>query len=110
METESRLSRGVSKGIEVELVAAGWPYWLVAAAGNALNGWLPRRADTFEFLDRIGQGAYSNAYIARDTVLNKVVALKKVRFDNHDPESVKFMAREIIILRRLGDHLSNWKA
>ncbi|KAK6783910.1 hypothetical protein RDI58_017364 [Solanum bulbocastanum] len=72
-----RLIRGVSKGIEVELVAAGWPYWLVAAAGNALNGWLPRRADTFEFLDRIGQGAYSNAYIARYTVLNKVVALKK---------------------------------
>lgn len=37
-------------------------------------------------------------------MLNKVVALKKVRFDNLDPESVKFMAREIIILRRLGDH------
>ncbi|KAK4713173.1 hypothetical protein R3W88_019080 [Solanum pinnatisectum] len=65
------LIRGVSKGIEVELVAAGWLYWLVAAA---------------------------------DSVLNKVVALKKVRFDNHDPESVKFMAREIVILRRLGDH------
>jgi cyclin-dependent kinase 12/13 len=33
----------------------------------------------------------------------KVVALKKVRFDNLEPESIKFMAREIIILRRL-DH------
>ncbi|MED6167218.1 hypothetical protein PIB30_000469 [Stylosanthes scabra] len=33
----------------------------------------------------------------------KIVALKKVRFDNLEPESVKFMAREIIILRRL-DH------
>ena len=31
------------------------------------------------------------------------MALKKVRFANMDPESVKFMAREIIILRRL-DH------
>ncbi|KAJ8568138.1 hypothetical protein K7X08_020860 [Anisodus acutangulus] len=30
--------------------------------------------------------------------------MKKVRFDNIDPQSVKFMAREIIILRRLGDH------
>lgn len=32
-----------------------------------------------------------------------MVALKKVRFDNFQPESVKFMAREIRILRRL-DH------
>lgn len=30
-------------------------------------------------------------------------ALKKVRFDTHEPVSVKFMAREIQILRRL-DH------
>jgi serine/threonine protein kinase len=33
----------------------------------------------------------------------KIVALKKVHFDNLEPESVKFMAREILILRRL-DH------
>ena len=32
-----------------------------------------------------------------------IVALKKVRFDTMEPESVKFMAREIIVLRRL-DH------
>lgn len=31
------------------------------------------------------------------------MALKKVRFDNLEPESVRFMAREIHILRRL-DH------
>ena len=36
-------------------------------------------------------------------VTGKIVALKKVRFDNLEPESVKFMAREILILRRL-DH------
>lgn len=29
------------------------------------------------------------------------MALKKVRFDNFEPESVRFMAREIMILRRL---------
>ncbi|KAH0655033.1 hypothetical protein KY285_029915 [Solanum tuberosum] len=66
-----RLSRGIPKGIEGELVVVGWPNWLVAVA---------------------------------DTVLNKVVVLKKVRLDNLDPESVMFMVREIIILRRLGDH------
>jgi serine/threonine protein kinase len=32
------------------------------------------------------------------------VALKKVRFDSVEPESVRFMAREIIILRRLQRH------
>ncbi|KAH0744632.1 hypothetical protein KY290_032625 [Solanum tuberosum] len=53
---------------------------------------------------KIGQGTYSNVYKAHDCLLNKVVALKKVSLDNLDPKSVKFMAREIIILRRLGEH------
>lgn len=52
---------------------------------------------------QIGQGTYSNVYKARDVTNNKFVALKKVRFDNLDLDSVKFMAREILILRRL-DH------
>ncbi|CAL4956660.1 unnamed protein product [Urochloa decumbens] len=86
-----------------EQLAAGWPPWLVAVAGEALRGWAPRRADTFEKLNKIGSGTYSNVYRARDTVSGRIVALKKVRFDNLEPESVKFMAREILILRRL-DH------
>ncbi|KAI7747880.1 hypothetical protein M8C21_018555, partial [Ambrosia artemisiifolia] len=49
----------------------------------------------------IGQGTYSNVYKARDLITGKIVALKKVRFDNLEPESVKFMAREIIILKKL---------
>lgn len=52
---------------------------------------------------QIGQGTYSNVYKARDIINGKLVALKRVRFDNLDVESVKFMAREILILRRL-DH------
>ncbi|WOG83366.1 hypothetical protein DCAR_0102541 [Daucus carota subsp. sativus] len=91
------------KNVHGEQVAAGWPSWLSAVAGEAINGWTPRRADTFEKIDKIGQGTYSNVYKARDTVTGKIVALKKVRFDNLEPESVKFMAREILILRRL-DH------
>ncbi|KAL3537905.1 hypothetical protein ACH5RR_001271 [Cinchona calisaya] len=86
-----------------EQVAAGWPSWLSAHVGEAIDGWLPRRADTFEKIDKIGSGTYSNVYKARDTLTGKIVALKKVRFDNLEPESVRFMAREIIILRRL-DH------
>ena len=42
-------------------------------------------------------------YKAKEILTGKIVALKKVRFDNLEPESVKFMAREILILRRL-DH------
>ncbi|KAL5997655.1 hypothetical protein ACLOJK_008585 [Asimina triloba] len=168
------------KASEGEQVAAGWPAWLVAVAGEAIRGWVPRRADSFEKLDKflpdwqkrfcmegtaeilnakdvngpvtgsayilmtatsnwgnlhtsappekanefppytelvnfllflglqvngshIGQGTYSNVYRARDLDNGKIVALKKVRFDNLEPESVRFMAREIHILRRL-DH------
>ncbi|KAL8171242.1 hypothetical protein V2J09_023046 [Rumex salicifolius] len=97
-----RLSN-LPKGVNGEQVAAGWPSWLSDVAGEALNGWIPRRADTFEKIDKIGQGTYSNVYKARDSQTGKIVALKKVRFDNLEKESVKFMAREILILRKL-DH------
>ncbi|KAJ7523924.1 hypothetical protein O6H91_18G068500 [Diphasiastrum complanatum] len=89
--------------LEGEQVAAGWPAWLSAVAGEAIKGWIPRRADSFEKLDKIGQGTYSNVYKARDLDSGRIVALKKVRFDNLEPESVRFMAREIQVLRRL-DH------
>ncbi|WVZ56931.1 hypothetical protein U9M48_007395 [Paspalum notatum var. saurae] len=110
-ERRSRSSRGggapapgsFANRARGEQVAAGWPAWLSAVAGEAINGWTPRRADSFEKIDKIGQGTYSNVYKARDTVSGKIVALKKVRFDNLEPESVRFMAREILILRRL-DH------
>ncbi|KAG7954176.1 hypothetical protein I3843_11G002500 [Carya illinoinensis] len=81
----------------------GWPTWLVEFAGDAIKDWTPRRANTFEKLAKIGQGTYSNVYKAKDLITGKIVALKKVRFDNLEPESIRFMAREILVLRRL-DH------
>ncbi|KAK4752534.1 hypothetical protein SAY87_021332 [Trapa incisa] len=89
--------------MEGEQVAAGWPAWLSAVAGEAIHGWVPLRADAFEKLEKIGQGTYSTVFHARDLDTGRIVALKKVRFDNFEPESVRFMAREILILRRL-DH------
>ncbi|XP_009385619.3 probable serine/threonine-protein kinase At1g54610 [Musa acuminata AAA Group] len=86
-----------------EHAVAGWPSWLTDVAAEAVNGWQPRRAGSFEKLDKIGQGTYSTVYRARDHETGKFVALKKVRFVNMDPESVRFMAREIHVLRRL-DH------
>ncbi|XP_022137493.1 probable serine/threonine-protein kinase At1g54610 [Momordica charantia] len=81
----------------------GWPSWLLEVAGEVIQGWTPRRANTFEKLAKIGQGTYSNVYKAMDLITGKIVALKKVRFDNLEPESVRFMAREILVLKRL-DH------
>ncbi|KAJ8421763.1 hypothetical protein Cgig2_000809 [Carnegiea gigantea] len=77
-------------GTQGELVVAGWPSWLSSVAPEAIQGW-------------IGQGTYSSVYKANDLETGKVVAMKKVRFFNMDQESVRFMAREIVILRRL-DH------
>ncbi|KAG8099156.1 hypothetical protein GUJ93_ZPchr0013g35458 [Zizania palustris] len=100
---EVRIGGSFANKARGEQVAAGWPAWLSAVAGEAIDGWTPRRADSFEKIDKIGQGTYSNVYKARDSLSGKIVALKKVRFDNLEPESVRFMAREILILRRL-DH------
>uniref|UniRef100_A0A7N0T922 Protein kinase domain-containing protein n=1 Tax=Kalanchoe fedtschenkoi TaxID=63787 RepID=A0A7N0T922_KALFE len=91
----------IPKALHWDEDAPRWPSWLLSVASEAVRGWVPRRADTFERIAKIGQGTYSNVYKARDTINGKIVALKRVRFDNQDPESVKFMAREIILLRRL---------
>ncbi|KAM7511262.1 hypothetical protein LguiB_010137 [Lonicera macranthoides] len=98
------LARVTSKsGGEDELVG-GWPKWLTDnIPREALAGLVPRSAETYDKLDKVGQGTYSNVYKARDRETGKIVALKKVRFDKSEPESVKFMAREIAILRKL-DH------
>jgi len=85
--------------------ASGWPLWLSEAAGDALRGWAPRGADAFHKLEKIGSGTYSNVYKAIDVDSGRVVALKKVRVDGvGEAESARFMAREIALLRRLGDH------
>ncbi|KAK1433958.1 hypothetical protein QVD17_10876 [Tagetes erecta] len=97
-----RVSNGRKTKLEYSLnTAPAWPSWLSAVAGDAISDWTPRRANSFEKLDKIGQGTYSNVYKARDLVTGKIVALKKVRVDTLEPENVKFMAREILILKKL---------
>lgn len=36
-------------------VASGWPAWLVSVAGEALVGWTPRRASSFEKLEKVSK-------------------------------------------------------
>ncbi|XP_020232066.1 probable serine/threonine-protein kinase At1g54610 [Cajanus cajan] len=82
----------------------GWPRWLVDnVPKHVFAGLVPKSAEAFKMIDKVGQGTYSNVYKALDRDTGEIVALKKVRFNTSEPESIKFMAREIMILQRL-DH------
>lgn len=52
----------IPKAVEAEQVAAGWPSWLSSVAGEALEGWLPRRAETFEKLDKVCTSCESDSW------------------------------------------------
>lgn len=41
------------KYVEGDQVAAGWPAWLTAVAGEAIHGWVPLKADAFEKLEKV---------------------------------------------------------
>ena len=43
----------VPRALEAEQVAAGWPPWLASVAAEAVRGWVPRRAESFEKLDKV---------------------------------------------------------
>ncbi|EEE53486.1 hypothetical protein OsJ_36639 [Oryza sativa Japonica Group] len=96
----------IHRYVEAEQVAAGWPSWLSAAAAEAVHGWLTINGggNGGASMIQIGQGTYSSVFRARNVETGRMVALKKVRFDSGEPESVRFMAREILILRRLHRH------
>lgn len=51
----SNMSRILSmrNGVDGAQVAAGWPSWLTNVAGEAIKGWVPRKADSFEKLDKV---------------------------------------------------------
>jgi hypothetical protein len=36
-----------------QYVDSGWPLWLSSVAKEAIKGWVPRRADSFEKLDQV---------------------------------------------------------
>lgn len=41
--------------VEAEQNAAGWPPWLTSVAGEAIQGWVPLKTDSFERLDKVPQ-------------------------------------------------------
>ncbi|KAL2340748.1 hypothetical protein Fmac_008688 [Flemingia macrophylla] len=73
----------VIKAMEGKHVAAGWPSWLAVVAGEAIKGWLPRRVDSFEKFDKIGQGTYNN--VIELMILSKEIFLYIVfEYIEHD--------------------------
>ncbi|KAI3686934.1 hypothetical protein L1987_80624 [Smallanthus sonchifolius] len=65
-------SRGRPK-LEYSLnTAPTWPSWLSDVSSDAIKDWTPRRANSFEKLDKIGQGTYSNVYKARDLITGEI--------------------------------------
>ncbi|KAG8051792.1 hypothetical protein GUJ93_ZPchr0001g29821 [Zizania palustris] len=42
----------VHRYVEAEQVAAGWPSWLSSIAAEAVHGWVPLKADSFEKLEK----------------------------------------------------------
>ncbi|KAK6131458.1 hypothetical protein DH2020_034799 [Rehmannia glutinosa] len=64
-------------GEDIEIVD-GWPKWLTDnIPRDVLRNIVPRSADSYVKIDKIGQGTYSNVYKARDKDTGKIVALKK---------------------------------
>lgn len=46
---------GSYRFVEAEQNAAGWPPWLTSVAGEAIQGWVPLKTDSFEKLDKVGE-------------------------------------------------------
>lgn len=53
LEEQNLVISRISDGFNFEHVAAGWPSWLTAVAGDAVKGWLPRRADSFDNFNKV---------------------------------------------------------
>ncbi|KAF2284315.1 hypothetical protein GH714_020411 [Hevea brasiliensis] len=76
--------RFTSKKIGGDELVDGWPKWLVDnIPTEVLAGLVPKSADSYDKLAKIGQGTYSNVYKARDRDTGKIVALKKVKCYMH---------------------------
>lgn len=77
-----RLSSNPPKNLEGEQVAAGWPGWLSAVAGEAIKGWIPRHAASFEKLDKVS-GDIGSSLIWLVVGHIKLLSLGDVRYTYH---------------------------
>lgn len=50
------------RGAKGEQADAGWPPWLTSVAGEAVKGWLPRSADSYEKLKKVSFFTIQSGY------------------------------------------------
>ncbi|KAK1403784.1 putative serine/threonine-protein kinase [Heracleum sosnowskyi] len=68
----------VVKKIGSDELIDGWPKWLVDnLPSDVLATFVPKSADSYDKIAKIGRGTYSNVYKALDRDTGKIVALKK---------------------------------
>ncbi|KAK4492315.1 hypothetical protein RD792_003118 [Penstemon davidsonii] len=70
---------------------------------SELPVWGSRSVDCFEKLEMIGEGAFGQVYMAKETETGEIVALKKIRIDKGREGFPSKAIREIKILQKL-DH------
>jgi len=47
----------VQRNVVAEQNAVGWPPWLTAVAAEAIQGWIPLKADSFQKLEKVITGS-----------------------------------------------------
>ena len=81
--------------------APSWPWWLTEHAGDALAEMRPRVVSSYLKIRRVGQGTYGAVYRGYDLERRRDVALKKIKLQKMDDDTLRFICREIIALRSL---------
>jgi hypothetical protein len=56
--------------VQAEQAAAGWPTWLSAAAAEAIHGWIPLRADSFEKLEKVWMNCLQSLVVSFVSLFN----------------------------------------
>lgn len=67
-QTASRMI-SMPHGTKGEQAAAGWPSWLTSVAAEAIQGWVPRSAESFEKLHKVSLLSPSDSF----SFLNKIM-------------------------------------
>lgn len=79
--------------------ARSWPRWLIEHAGDVLAETRPRVVSSYLKIGKVGQGTYGAVYRGYDLERRRHVALKKIKMQNMDDDTLRFICREIITLR-----------